>query len=222
MSAARSVTAFSAACFCRTQAAPPMCASGTAPPLAADVLLHQVDLRAGHVDLRAAVVLELEMLLGLAVLLEQLQPAIAADAVRQMDDQIALPQLEKAVDRPRLPPPRGPREIVPLKQLRRAHQHDLLRHDAKPRLQVPHHQIKGTVDFFRRLVRRRLEQLAEPLDLGLRLADDEHLLAEAHLVELVAHLGDVAAEPLDRFELQVAVCSIEPDGTPAAVTDGNL
>ena len=128
-----------------------------------------------------------------------LQPAIAADAVRQVHDQIALPQLEEAVDRPRLPPPRRAREVVPLKQLGRAHQRDPLRHDAEAGFQMPDDEMQPALGH----ERRRLEQLAQPLDLRIGLADDEHLVAEAHLVELVADLGDVAAEPLDRLELQV-------------------
>ena len=39
-----------------------------------------------------------QVLFGLVRLFQQLQPAIAADAVRQMDDIVALAQLEKAVD----------------------------------------------------------------------------------------------------------------------------
>ena len=66
---------------------------------------------AGHVDLRAAVELELQVLFGLAVLLQQLQPAIAADAVRQVDDVVAFAQLEKAVDRAAQPAPRGPVQV---------------------------------------------------------------------------------------------------------------
>ena len=117
------------------------CASVGRALRAADVLLHQLDLRARHVDLRAAVELELQVLFGPAVLLQQLQPAIAADAVREMDDEVAFAQFEKAVDRPRLPPPRRPRQILPLKQLARADQHHLLRHDPKPGFQMPNDKL---------------------------------------------------------------------------------
>ena len=88
----------SAASFCRTQARPPILASVGRLFAAADVLLHQLDLRGRHVDLRAAVELELQVLFGLAFFLQQLQAAIAADAVRQVDHVIAFAQLEKAVD----------------------------------------------------------------------------------------------------------------------------
>ena len=77
--------------------------------LAADILLHELDLRARHIDLRAAAVLKLQMLFGPPILLQQPQPAIPPDAVRHVHDQVALAQLQKTIDRPRLPPPRRPR-----------------------------------------------------------------------------------------------------------------
>ena len=51
---------------------------------------------------------------------------------------------------------------------------------------------------------RAAEDVAEPADLGVGLADDEHLLARAGLVQFVADPVDVAAEPLDRFDPQPA------------------
>ena len=77
------------------------------------------------------------MLLGPPILLQQPQPAIPPNAVRHMHDQIAFAQLQETIDRPRLPPPRRPRQILPLKQLARTHQHHLLRHNPKPSLQMP-------------------------------------------------------------------------------------
>ena len=50
----------------------------------------------------------------------------------------------------------------------------------------------------------RAEDVSQPADLGLRLADDEHLLAGAGLVQFVADAVDVAAEALDRLDLQPA------------------
>ena len=50
----------------------------------------------------------------------------------------------------------------------------------------------------------RAEDVAQPADLGLGLADDKHLLAGPGLVQFVAHAVDVAAEALDRFDLQPA------------------
>ena len=48
------------------------------------------------------------------------------------------------------------------------------------------------------------EEVGQTPHLGLGLADDEHVLARAGRVQLVAHLADVAAEALDRFDLQPA------------------
>ena len=54
----------------------------------------------GTIDPRAAVELDFQMLLGALLLFEQLQPTISANAVRQVDDQIAFAELQEAVDRP--------------------------------------------------------------------------------------------------------------------------
>ena len=57
------------------------------------------------------------MLFLLAVLFDQLQAAIAADAVGQMDDQIAFAQLEEAIDRLAQTPPRHAAQIAAMEQL---------------------------------------------------------------------------------------------------------
>src|SRR3954471_10465218 len=90
--------------------------------LPAHILLHKLDLRSRHINLRAAVVLELQMLFGPLILLQEPQPAISANPVGNMHDQVALAQLQKAIDRPSLPPPSRARQVLPLKQLRRAHE----------------------------------------------------------------------------------------------------
>ena len=54
---------------------------------------------------------------------------------------------------------------------------------------------------------RRGEQIAEPPGFRFGLADDEHLLAHAGFVQFVADAIDVAAEPLDRFDLQAGKSS---------------
>ena len=66
------------------------------------------------------------------------------------------------------------------------------------------------------------EDVGQPLALGLGLADDEHLLPVAGGVQLVAHLGDVAAETLDRFDLQLAGRFQRRSTMLAAVTEGKL
>ena len=61
------------------------------PP--ADVLLHEIDLAGGDVDVRAAIEFHVEMLFGTGLLLQQLQPSIAADSVRHVHHQVALAEL---------------------------------------------------------------------------------------------------------------------------------
>ena len=51
---------------------------------------------------------------------------------------------------------------------------------------------------------RRAENVAQPADLGLGLTDHEDFLPRAGLVQFVADAVDVAAESLDRFDLQPA------------------
>ena len=58
------------------------------------------DLRRRHVELRPPLELQLQVLLDLAVLLQQLQAAVPGDAVGDVDHQVALVQLEEAVDHP--------------------------------------------------------------------------------------------------------------------------
>ena len=89
---------------CCCQLVPPSFDSSGSALRAADVLLHQVDLRRRHVDARAVAELQDQVLLGLAVLLQHLHAAVAGDAVADVDDQVALVQVEEAVDGPRLEP----------------------------------------------------------------------------------------------------------------------
>ena len=72
MSAARSMTACSAASFCSDPSSAADLGQRRPALAAADVFLHQLDLRRRHEDLRAAVEFELQVLFGLAVLLQQL------------------------------------------------------------------------------------------------------------------------------------------------------
>ncbi len=81
---------------------------------AADVLLHEFDLRCRHVNLCPAVELQFEVLFGVAVLFQQLQAAITADAVGHVDHQVAFAQLEKTVDHAAQAPPRRPADLGPM------------------------------------------------------------------------------------------------------------
>ena len=57
------------------------------------------------------------MLLSARFLVEQLQPAVAADAVRQVNDEIALAELQEAVDRAAGGALRGARELGAMEEL---------------------------------------------------------------------------------------------------------
>ena len=200
MSAARSTTAFSTRAFCCSHSRPPSLASVGrlfVPPTyfcTSPIFVRR------HVELRPPVKLQFEMLLDLPVLLQQLEPAIASHAVADVDHEIAFAQFEEAVDDPRQPAMRRAPQIGPAKQLAAAQQHDPIGHQPKTALQRADGKVQPS--FLGGL--RRAEQIAKPANFGLGLADDEHLLAHAGLVQFVAHAVDVAAETLDRFDLQPA------------------
>ena len=85
----------------------------------AHVLLHQVDLRARHVELRPLLELEHQVLFDLLFLLQQRHAAIAGDAVADVHHQVPFAQLEEAVDGPAQPPRRGAPQVGPMEQLAR-------------------------------------------------------------------------------------------------------
>ena len=99
---------------------------------AAHVFLDEFDAGGGHVDPRALGKLDLEKLLGAVLLLEQLEPAVAADAMGHVHDVIPLVQVEESVDRPREPVPRRPHgDILAAEELGARQNHELLRHEPK-------------------------------------------------------------------------------------------
>ena len=187
---------------------------------AADVLLHQVDLRRRHVELGLAVELQVQVLFDLPVLLQQLHAAIAGDAVADVDDEIAFAQVEEAVDGPAQPAPAAAgrctsarRNSSPLLE-----QHDAVGHQPEAALQRADGKVQAAVAG----KLRAAEDLAQAADFGLGLADDEHLLAAAGVVQLVADLVDDA--PLNRSTDSIGsrqVVSSEPVAMAEAVTEGN-
>jgi hypothetical protein len=86
--------------------------------------LHQLDFAGRDEDPRPFGVFQLQVLLGARFLVEQLQTAIAANAVGQMHHQVALAKLQEAVDRAARGTLHGASELVAVKQLRRADQND--------------------------------------------------------------------------------------------------
>ena len=174
MSAARSVTASRAASFCRPTCRPPTWAKRRPAFLLPPTYFCTSSIfEAGTIDLRVAVKLEHQVLFGLVGLFQQLQAAVAADAVRQVDDVVALAQLEKAVDDAAQPAARGAVQVGAMKQLAAADQRHAIGHQAKAGLQSarsdsaarPAAASRGRWRRFPATVRSRLG-----------LADDEHVL----------------------------------------------
>jgi hypothetical protein len=94
-----SVTAASALLRALAQLWPPILANRGPTAAAADVSLDQGDPRRGDINDRAAVKLDRQVFLLLAVFVDVAQTTIQPDAVRQVDDQIARFQLCDRVDR---------------------------------------------------------------------------------------------------------------------------
>src|SRR6478672_5702330 len=117
-----------------------------------------------------------------------------------MHNKIAFAQLQERIDRPRLPPPRRPRQILPLKQLARTHERHMLRHNPEPSLQMPDRELQPLLSKQPRI----REQLPKPLDLRIRLRHDKHFVAVTYLIELIFNLGDLTTKPLDRLKLQMS------------------
>jgi len=169
-------------------------------PAPAQVLLHQVDLRARHVELDPLVELQRQVLFHLAVLAQELHAAVAGDAVAHVHHQLPLAQLQKTIDRPRQPARRHPPQVRAKEQLGARDQRDTVGHEPESAAQPA--QGKVQLPLARRLGAG--EQLGQSPHLGLGLAEDEHLLAGPGRVQLAADPGDVAAEPLDRLDPQPA------------------
>ncbi len=164
------------------------------------VLLHQADLRRGHVELRPPGKLQFQVLLDLAVFFQQRQAAVAGDAVGDVHHQVALVQLEKAVDHPPQVPPRRAPQIGAVKEFAAAQQHHAFRDQPETVVQRAQREMEPPL-----LGQPRGgEDLRQAAHLGLGLANQENLLAGAGVVQFVADLVDVAAEALDRFDLQPA------------------
>ena len=167
---------------------------------AADIFLDKVDRRGRHVDLRALGKLDLQKLLGAALLLQQLEPPVATDAVGDMDDVIALVEIEKGVDRPGEPLARGPRcsRLFAAEELGTADEHDLLRHQSKAAGEMP----LGKVEPGGAIGRGAGEEFRQPPLLGLTRGDHPHLLITAHRLQFLANPIKDAGEPLHAFDGQ--------------------
>ena len=169
---------------------------------AADVLLHQADLRGRHVELRLALKLQFEVFLDLPVLLHRLHAAVAGDAVAEVYDQVAFVEVQETVDRPAQPPADGRRtlHVGTAEKLAAAQQHDAVGHQPEAVLQGADGKMEAAVAG----KLRAGKNLAQPADFGLGLTDEEDLLAAAGIVQFFADLVNVAAEAFDRLDRQPA------------------
>ena len=166
---------------------------------AADVFLHQLDARGGDVDPRIFGELDLQELLGAAMLLQEPEAAVAADAVGDVDHVVPLVQVEERVDRPGEPLPHRPGDaVVAVEKLGARYDHDLFRHEPE----APREPAAGECQPPRAGRGRRGEQFAEPRLFRLRRADDPHLLVATHRLQLVLHPVEDPREPLHALDRQ--------------------
>ncbi len=167
---------------------------------AAQILLHQPDLRARYVDLRSSLEFQHQVLLHLLVLFQELHAAVAGNPVGDVDHQVAFAQLDEAVDHLVQPAMGRAAQVRAMEHRIAAHQHDPVRHDAEPVAQMP----QGIVEHPLLGQARGGEDVGQAPHLSLGLADYEHLLPGPHRVQLLADLADVAAETLHRLDAQPA------------------
>ena len=164
------------------------------------ILLHQVDAGGGHIDPCALGKLHIEKLLGAVLLLQQFQSAVAANAVRNMHDIVAILQIQKRVDRPRQAVFGGTaNNVLAAKQLRGADQHQFLAHQPEACRQVP--DCKMQPPFLRWTTRGK--QFTEAMCFRFCWADDPHLLVTAHIFEFFFDTIQHTGEPLHTFDRQL-------------------
>ena len=153
-----------------------------------------------------------------------LQPAIAADAVRQVDDVVAFAQLEKAVDHAAQPAPRGPVQVGAMKQLAAADQRD---RDRPPGESRPSSGPSGKCSSAGGGQPRRGEDFLAAARLSASVWQTMNTScspARPAPIEASSSSRTLAMSPLNRSTDSIPkwqVVSSEPAGTPAAVTDGN-
>ena len=135
-------------------------------------------------------------------LVDEVQPAIPGDPVIDVDDQVSLVQVEEAVDGPALVAPAGdrPADLGAGEQLVVA-DHQRLGVD---QVETGPDPADGQVQPFRLGQLGVGKDLAQALDLGRVVAGDQDVFAGGRAVELGLDLGELAREPLDALDPQVA------------------
>ena len=135
-------------------------------------------------------------------LVDEVQPAIPRDPMVDVNDQIALVQVEEAVDGPALIAPAGdrPADLGAGEELVVA-DHERLGVD---QVETRPDAADGQVQPLRSGQLGVGKDLAQPLDLGRVVAGDQDVFAGGRAVELGLDLGELAREPLDALDPQVA------------------
>ena len=172
---------------------------------AADVFLNQVDLGDRHIELGPLGKLEQQGLLGMfGRLVDEVQAAIPRDPMVDMNDQVALVQVEETVDGPAFIPPAGhrPADLGTGEQLVVA-DHERLGVD---QVETRPDAADGQVQSLRPGQFGIGEDFAQPFDLGRVVAGDQDALTGGRAVELGLDLGVLAREPLDALDPQMAGC----------------
>ena len=166
------------------------------PVPSADVLLDEVDLADGDVQLREVRVLDDEELPLLPLAHQPLDPQELPDAVREVHHEVAAVQLQVALDRARLLEPlRDAAHSVPMKQLVVGEEGDREVRDAEAVREPPDARLDPLVPRERGL----REHLVEAVLLaGVLAEDDDALDLRAERGELAEEAREVAREALQR------------------------
>ena len=149
--------------------------------------------------------------------LQQLQAAVLADAVREMDDVVPFAQLEKAVDHAAQPAPRGAGEVAAVKQLAAADQHDPLADQPKAGVQRADRKVQAAGFGETALYRKTSRSRSTSASVWQTTKTSWPSPAES------SSSRTLPMSPLKRSTLSIfswQVVSIEPAATAAAVIDG--
>ena len=133
---------------------------------------------------------------------EEVEPSIPGDPVVDMDDQVAFVQIQEAVDRPGLVSPtgRGPADLGAGEQL-------VIADDQGPGVDQVESRPDPADGQRQPVGPGQLgvgEDFPQPVDLGRIVAGDQDVVAGGGALQLGLDLGQVAGEPLDALDPQVA------------------
>ena len=143
------------------------------------------------------------MLFQLIDILHHLHAVVLADAMRQMNDEVAFVQLDEAVDRPTFELRlllRDAADVRPVEQFVIAEHDDALRYQPKPAPDTTDAQRDSLGQFRHTFV----EQLGKTVLLALVVTGDQNaFLPTDDFRQLTENFGSRAGEAFDRFNLQM-------------------